>query len=388
MNIEEIKQLDDTYFAEVFSRYPVAFEGGKGATLLGADGKTYIDFGAGIAVNSFGVNDEEWKTAVKAQIDKIQHVCNLYYSEPQAKLAELICRKAGAKRVFFGNSGAEANECAFKTARKYSYLKYGAGRHKIVSLKDSFHGRTLFTLSATGQDVFHRYYDPFVGGVESAEANMRDIRRVADDTACAVVIECVQGESGVTALDGEFVRALAKECKERDILLICDEVQTGLGRTGKFFAYEHFGISPDIVTTAKGIAGGLPLGACLMYEKTEHTLSLGDHGSTFGGNAVACAGALSILSRITDDFLLEVQGKSDYLRYKLKGFDGVKAVTGLGLMIGLETEKPAAEVVNECLKKGLLLLTAHKRVRLLPPLNITKTEMDEGLSIIKEVLQA
>lgn len=388
MQLEDIQKLDGEYFAEVFSRYPVAFEGGAGATLLGTDGKQYIDFGSGIAVNIFGVNDGEWKRAVKEQIDKIQHVCNLYYSEPQAKLAELLCKNSGAKRVFFGNSGAEANECAFKTARKYSFMKYGEGRYKIVSLKNSFHGRTLFTLSATGQDSFHRYFDPFVSGVESAEANMRDIRRVADETTCAVVIECVQGESGVSALNREFVRALGEYCKERDILLICDEVQTGLGRTGTFFSYEQYGISPDIVTTAKGIAGGLPLGACLMYEKAEHTLSLGDHGSTFGGNAVACAGAVSILSRITNEFLLEVRGKSDYLRAKLKGFDGVKAVTGLGLMVGLETEKSAKEIVNACLKRGLLVLTAHDRVRLLPPLNITKSEIDEGLSILKEVLKA
>lgn len=388
MQLEEIQKLDEAYFAEVFSRYPVAFEGGEGATLLGTDGKRYVDFGSGIAVNIFGVNDAEWKRAVVAQLDKIQHVCNLYYSEPQARLAQLLCEKSGARRVFFGNSGAEANECAFKTARKYSFVKYGEGRNKILSLKNSFHGRTLFTLSATGQDGFHRFFDPFVSGVESAEANMADIRRAADETCCAVVVECVQGESGVTALDGGFLRALGEFCKERDILLICDEVQTGMGRTGKFFAYEHYGLSPDLVTTAKGIAGGLPLGACLMYAKTEHTLSVGDHGSTFGGNAVACAGAVSIVSRLTDEFLLEVQGKSEYLRAKLRAIDGVKAVTGLGLMVGLETERSAQTVAAECLKRGLLVLTAHGRVRLLPPLNVTKTEMDEGLMILREVLNA
>lgn len=388
MQLEEIQKLDGAYFAEVFSRYPVAFEGGEGATLLGTDGKRYVDFGSGIAVNIFGVNDAEWKRAVVAQINKIQHVCNLYYSEPQARLAQLLCEKSGARRVFFGNSGAEANECAFKTARKYSFVKYGEGRYKILSLKNSFHGRTLFTLSATGQDGFHRFFGPFVSGVESAEANMADIRRAADETCCAVVVECVQGESGVTALDGEFLRALEGFCKERDILLVCDEVQTGMGRTGKFFSYEHYGLSPDLVTTAKGIAGGLPLGACLMYGKTEHTLTAGDHGSTFGGNAVACAGAVSVVSRITDEFLLEVQGKSEYLRAKLKGTDGVKAVTGLGLMIGLETQKDAKTVAKECLERGLLVLTAHDRVRLLPPLNITKTEMDEGLMILREVLNA
>lgn len=388
MELEEIQRLDGVYFAEVFSRYPVAFEGGEGATLIGTDGKKYVDFGSGIAVNIFGVNDAEWKRAVVSQLDKIQHVCNLYYSEPQARLAQLLCEKSGAKRVFFSNSGAEANECAFKTARKYSCLKYGEGRKKIVSLKNSFHGRTLFTLSATGQDSFHRYFGPFAAEVESAEPNMKDIRRVADDSCCAVVVECIQGESGVSALDGDFLRALDRFCRERDILLICDEVQTGMGRTGAFFSYEHFGISPDLVTTAKGIAGGLPLGACLMYEKTEHTLTAGDHGSTFGGNAVACAGAVSVVSRITDEFLREVQGKSEYLRAKLKGIAGVKAVTGLGLMVGLETEKEAKTVATECLKRGLLVLTAHDRVRLLPPLNITKTEMDEGLIILREVINA
>lgn len=386
MDFEQIKQLDDTYFAEVFSRYPVAFDGGKGATLHGTDGREYIDFASGIAVNIFGVNDEAWKQAVVGQIGKIQHVCNLYYSEPQARLAELLCRKSGAKRVFFGNSGAEANECAFKAARKYSYAKYGAGRHKIIALRDSFHGRTLFTLTATGQDAFHRYFDPFAEGVAIADANMASIRKEAEG-ACAVVFECVQGESGVNALNAQFIRALAEFCKERDILVIVDEVQTGMGRTGKFFAYENYGIVPDIVTVAKGIAGGLPLGACLFYEKTEHALSRGDHGSTFGGNAVACAGACSIVSRLTEEFLLEVQGKSAYLRAKLKGFDGVKSVTGLGLMIGLETEKDAAQIVRACLDKGLLALTAHSRVRLLPPLNITKSEMDEGLSVLKEVLK-
>ena len=389
MNFQEIKQLDNQYYAETFSRFPVAFVGGKGATLIDTEGREYVDFGAGIAVNIFGVNDEEWKQAVIAQLNKVQHLSNLYYCEPQAKLAELLCKKAGAKRVFFGNSGAEANECAMKAARKYSYDKYGEGRYKIIALNNSFHGRTLFTLSATGQDIFHQYYMPFVAGVECVDADMKSVAdAAADGTACAVMIECVQGESGVSVLDAEFLRSLGKFCAERDILLIVDEVQTGYGRTGKMFSYEHFGISPDIVTVAKGIAGGLPLGACLFYKKTEHVFSAGDHGSTFGGNPVSCAAGVNVIERLTDEFLLEVQGKAEYLRAKLRIIDGVKAVTGLGLMIGLELDKNVKEVAAACLKKGLLVLTAHKRLRLLPPLTITKTEMDEGLTIFREVLNA
>ncbi len=294
MEFSEIERLDGAYLAHTYSRYPVAFCGGKGATLLGVDGKEYTDFGAGIAVNIFGVNDEGWKEAVKAQLDKIQHVSNYYYSEPTARLAQLLCTKTGAKRVFFGNSGAEANECAFKTARKYSFMKYGAGRSDIVSLNGSFHGRTLFTLTATGQDEFHKYFDPFAGGVKYADADMESVKRAAE-RACAVVIECVQGEGGVKALPEGFVRDLAAFCRENDVLLICDEVQCGLGRTGKFFAYENYGIVPDLVTVAKGLAGGLPIGACLFYEKTEDVLGPGDHGSTFGGNPVACAGAIEIV---------------------------------------------------------------------------------------------
>ena len=389
MNFQEIKRLDEKYYAETFSRFPVAFVGGKGATLVDTEGKEYVDFGAGIAVNIFGVNDEEWKQAVITQLNGVQHLSNLYYCESQAKLAELLCKKTGAKRVFFGNSGAEANECAMKAARKYSYDKYGEGRYKIIALNNSFHGRTLFTLSATGQDIFHQYYMPFVAGVECVDANMKSVTdAAADGTACAVMIECVQGESGVTVLDAEFLQMLGKFCSERDILLIVDEVQTGYGRTGKMFSYEHFGISPDIVTVAKGIAGGLPLGACLFYKKTERVFSAGDHGSTFGGNPVCCAAGVNVIERLTDEFMLEVQGKAEYLRAKLRIIDGVNAVTGLGMMIGLDIDKNVKEVAAACLKNGLLVLTAHKRLRLLPPLTITKTEMDEGLTILREVLNA
>ena len=385
MEFSTLQQLENTYMAETFSRFPVAIERGEGATLFDTEGKRYVDFGSGIAVNIFGANDEKWKAAVIDQLSRIQHVSNYYYSEPQLDLAELLCFRTGAKRVFFANSGAEANECALKAARKYSFDKYGEGRKKIISLNGSFHGRTLFTLTATGQQAFHRFFGPFVPEVVSVDANMQAVEKESEN-ACAVIIECVQGESGVEALDKGFVRALRAFCDEHDILLICDEVQSGNGRTGKFCAYEHYGITPDIMTTAKGLGGGLPIGACLFFEKTEHTLKPGDHGSTFGGNPVCCAGAVSIVSRLTEDFLLEVQGKAEYLRAKLKGFDGVKRVTGLGLMIGLEVEKPAKEIAQQCLERGLLVLTAHEKVRIVPPLNITKTEMDEGLTILREVL--
>ena len=331
MEFSTLQQLENTYMAETFSRFPVAIERGEGATLFDTEGKRYVDFGSGIAVNIFGANDEKWKAAVIDQLSRIQHVSNYYYSEPQLDLAELLCFRTGAKRVFFANSGAEANECALKAARKYSFERYGEGRKKIISLNGSFHGRTLFTLTATGQQAFHRFFGPFVPEVVSVDANMKAVEKESEN-ACAVIIECVQGESGVEALDRGFVRALRTFCDEHDILLICDEVQSGNGRTGKFCAYEHYGITPDIMTTAK------------------------------------------------------VQGKAEYLRAKLKGFDGVKRVTGLGLMIGLEVEKPAKEIAQNCLKRGLLVLTAHEKVRIVPPLNITKTEMDEGLTILREVL--
>ena len=386
MDFQEIKSLDAQYLAKTYARYPVALVGGRNATLTDSEGKEYIDFGAGIAVNIFGANDEAWKAAVIEQLGKIQHVSNYYYAEPQVRLAKLLCERTGAKRVFFSNSGGEANECALKAARKYSFMKYGAGRSRIVSLKNSFHGRTLFTLTATGQEEFHRYFAPFVPEVAYADASLPDVVRAAEGKACAVIIECVQGESGVTALSKPFVQALAAWCKEQDVLLICDEVQCGNGRTGTLYSYEQYGITPDIVTTAKGLAGGLPIGACLFFERAQDALSAGDHGSTFGGNPVSCAAAVNVISRLTKEFLLEVQGKAAYLRAKLKNIEGIKAVTGLGMMIGLEIGTDSKQAAAACLEKGLLVLTAHKRLRLVPPLTITKTEMDEGLSILKEVL--
>lgn len=387
MDFQQIKELDSEYLAKTYARYPVALVGGNNATLLDSEGKEYIDFGAGIAVNIFGANDEEWKAAVIEQLGKIQHVSNYYYAEPQVRLAQMLCERTGAKRVFFSNSGGEANECALKAARKYSFMKYGAGRSRIVSLKNSFHGRTLFTLTATGQDEFHRYFGPFVPDVSYAAPEIDDVIRVAGNDTCAVIIECVQGESGVTALSPSFVSALSRWCAENDVLLICDEVQCGNGRCGTLYAYEQYSIKPDIVTTAKGLAGGLPIGACLFFERAQDAFSAGDHGSTFGGNPVSCAAAVNVISRITPEFLLEVQGKAAYLRAKLKNFEGVKEVTGLGMMIGLEIEKDSKQVAKACLEKGLLVLTAHRRLRLVPPLTITKTEMDEGLSILREVLK-
>ena len=386
MSFEEIKQKDQTYIAGTYSRFPALLDKGEGATLYGEDGKKYVDFGSGIAVNSFGACDEAWKQAVIGQLNKLQHASNLYYTRPQAELAAMLCSRTGARKVFFSNSGAEANECAIKAARKYSFDRYGEGRYHIVTLKSSFHGRTMATLSATGQEAMHRYFMPFLEGFSYAEPTAAGVTACCTQKTCAVLMELVQGEGGVRPLDKAEVQAIETFCKQRDILLMIDEVQTGNGRTGTLYAYEQFGIRPDVVTTAKGLAGGLPLGATLFFEKTEHTLGAGDHGSTFGGNPVACAGACSILSRIDQGLLLEVQGKSAYLFTHLSRLPHVLSVTGLGLMIGLETEKPARAVAEACLEKGLIVLTAKNKVRLLPPLCIRKDEMDFALKILNEVL--
>ncbi len=386
MDFQELKEKDKSYIAATYSRFAAEIYEGKGATLRAEDGKEYIDFGSGIGVNAFGVNDEAWKAAVKAQLDKVQHASNLYYTRPQAELAELLCRKSGAAKVFFSNSGAEANECAIKAARKYSFDKYGEGRFHIVTLKNSFHGRTMATLSATGQDALHRYFMPFVEGFSYADPTFAGVKKECGEGTCAVMLELIQGESGVNALDEKEVQKIAAFCKERDILLIVDEVQTGNGRTGYLYAYQYYGIVPDIATTAKGLAGGLPLGATMFFAKTADTLTAGSHGSTFGGNPVSCAGALSVLSRIDKDLLLEVQGKAAYLRTHLARMRGVLSVSGLGLMIGLEIKKDAREAAEKCLERGLMVLTAKNKIRLLPPLTIGKGEMDAGLKILDEVL--
>lgn len=386
MKSKDIIEEDKKYIAGTYARFPVAFKEGKGSRLYDYDGREYVDCGSGIAVNIFGVNDEEWKNAVIAQINSIQHASNLYYTKPQADLARLLCERTGAKKVFFGNSGAEANECAIKAARKYGEIKYGADRKQIITLKESFHGRTLATLAATGQDAFHKYYGPFPEGFVYADPTIEGVEACMNERTCAVMIECIQGESGVNVLDKDFVQAVEKLCRERDIIFICDEVQTGNGRTGRLYAYQAYGVSPDIVTTAKGLGGGLPIGACMLFEKCAGVFGHGDHGSTFGGNPVVCAGAYSILSRIDEKLLQSVREKGEYFREGLKKIDGVKEVTGMGLMIGIHTDKPAAEVANECMKRGLLVLTAHSNVRLLPPLTISKDDIDFALKILNEVI--
>ncbi len=384
MIADEIFSDDEKYIANTYARFKVAFKEGRGAKLYDYDGNEYIDCAAGIGVNIFGINDECWKTAVKAQIDSIQHVCNLYYSEPQVRLAKALCNLTGAKKVFFGNSGAEANECAIKAARKYGNDRYG--RNEIITLKDSFHGRTIATLTATGQDAFHKHFMPFLEGFRYAEPNMDGIFSCYTDKTCAVMVEAIQGESGVNPLDFEFLRQLEKFCKERDILLICDEVQCGNGRSGYLYAYQAAGIHPDIVTTAKGLGGGLPIGACMLFDKCEKVYGFGDHGTTFGGNPVACAGAVSILERLTPELLLEVQGKGAYLKANIEHIKNVTGVSGMGLMLGISTTKNAREIATKCLGRGLIVLTAHDKVRLLPPLNITKEEINTALKILNEVI--
>ncbi len=379
------KELDAKYVAGTYARFPVVLKEGKGSLIWDEDGKEYIDMGSGIAVNAFGVADATWAAAVSAQLGKLQHCSNLYFSEPCAKLAAELCERTGMKKVFFGNSGAEANECAIKAARKYAADKYGPERHKIVTLINSFHGRTIATLTATGQDAMHKDFNPLLPGFLYTPANdcaaLKALVNEHDDIA-AFMFELVQGEGGVMPLEHEFVDCMVEIAKERDILLVCDEVQTGNGRTGSLYAWMQYGFKPDIMSTAKGLGGGLPIGACLFGEKTEHTLSAGDHGSTFGGSPAVCSGALTVLERIDDALLEDVKAKSAYLFESFKDKPGIKAVSGMGLMIGLETEKPAGEVVAECMKNGVLVLTAHGRVRLLPALNIPMELVKKAAEVI------
>ncbi len=383
------KELDNLYVAHAYGRFDVALTKGQGSTLYDENGKKYIDFGSGIGVTAFGINDPVWTKAVEEQLHRVQHTSNLYYTAPCAKLAQLLCEKSGMKKVFFGNSGAEANEGAIKFARKYSFDKYGAGRSTIITLVNSFHGRTITTLAATGQDSFHTVFDPFTPGFKYCPANdIEALQAAATDDVCAVLFECVQGEGGVNNLSPTFVNAIAKLAKEKDILIAVDEVQTGNGRTGTYFAYQQYGITPDIVTTAKGLGGGLPIGAVLFGEKLQDTMTPGSHGSTFGGNPVVAAGACSIVERIDDDFLSEVQRKSEKIRTALAKVKGVQSISGMGLMLGIETDKPAGEVAKACLANGLLILTAKTKLRLLPALNISDAELDEGLEILKGVLEA
>ena len=381
-----ITSIDKEYVAGTYGRFPVELVSGKGSKVYDINGKAYVDMGSGIGVTAFGFGDEAWTAAVTAQLNQLQHVSNLYYTEPCARLAKLMCEKTGMKKVFFGNSGAEANECAIKAARKYSAEKKGDDCYTIITLVNSFHGRTLATLAATGQDVFHKLFQPLVPGFVHVEANnIEELNGAVNETTAGIMIEIVQGEGGVNPLSREFVAECARIAREQDIPLIVDEVQTGNGRTGKLYGYMHFGITPDIVSTAKGLGAGLPLGATLLSKKVENTLGFGDHGSTFGGNPVCCAGALSVLNRMDDQFLSEVAEKSKYVFEELQNAPGIKSVSGMGLMIGIETEAPAKEILLACMEKGVLCLTAKTKLRLLPALNIPMDVLKEAIETIKTV---
>ena len=387
MTFEDIKKLDDEYVMHTYGRYQLAIDHGKSATCYAPDGKAYIDFTSGIGVNSMGFSDEGWVAAVTAQLQKFQHISNLYYTEPCVQAAKLLCEKSGMKKVFFGNSGAEANEGVIKAARKYSFQKYGEGRSKIVALENSFHGRTMAALSATGQSAYHNFFFPFVDGFVFATANDIDdtLSKLGDDV-CAVMMEMVQGEGGVLPLEKEYVQAVYKACQEKDILFIVDEVQTGIGRTGSFYSYQQFDILPDLVSSAKGLGGGLPIGAVLFGEKTEEVLVPGDHGSTFGGNPVVCAGAVEILNRMDAAFLADVAKKGEYIKNALLNMNHVTDVAGMGMMLGIELDTDVKPIVNTLMENGLLVLTAKHKMRLLPPLNITQEELDQGLKILKDTL--
>ena len=379
------------YVMPSYGRYDLVLDSGSGRQAVDENGKEYIDFGSGIGTNSLGYCNENWVRAICDQAHKIQHTSNYYYTKVQADFAKALCETAGYTDMFFGNSGAEANECAIKIARKYSFDKYGKGRSNIITLVNSFHGRTLCTLSATGQDVFHNYFFPFVEGFVNVEANnIEDLRSKLDDTVCSVMFEYIQGEGGVMALQQEFVDEIYRLCAEKDVLTIADEVQTGVGRTGKFLAGDNFGKKADLTTLAKGLAGGVPIGVCLSGEKCANVLTAGTHGSTFGGNPISCAGGLAVLETVNKPgFLDEVARKGAYIREKLLTSPEVASVSGMGLMIGIELKnKKAGDVVKAALDKGLLLLTAKTKIRLLPPLTITYEEIDKGLEILLGLLNA
>ena len=384
MNVFE---RDKEYIANTYNRFPVCITHGKGSLLYGDDGKEYIDLGAGIAVNTFGTADEEWLAAVTKQLGLFAHTSNLYYSEPCTLAAEMLCKRTGMKKVFFSNSGAEANECAIKAARRYAKKNKGAEYYNIITLEKSFHGRTLTTLAATGQEAFHKDFRPLTPGFVYTPANdAAALEKTAAENKCAaIMIEIVQGEGGVNALDADFVKAVFETAEKHGLLVITDEVQCGSGRTGELFGYMNYGVKPDIVTTAKGLAGGLPIGATLLGERAENIFEPGLHGSTFGGNPVSCSGAVNVLSRLTDCFLESVRGKGGLVRSMLSGAEGVESVSGMGLMIGIKTKKTAAEVCAQCLKRGVLVLTAKNKVRLLPPLNIETELLIKAVKIIKEV---
>jgi len=378
-------ELDQTYVANTYARFPVELVSGKGAIVTDAQGKEYIDLGTGIAVNTFGVADDEWVAAVTAQLSSLQHASNLYYTSPCARLAEQLCLRTGMKKVFFCNSGAEANECAIKAARRYGVEHKGEDAYTILTLCNSFHGRTITTLAATGQDVFHQLFTPLTEGFVHAPANdLAAVREIAERMPlAAIMFEAVQGEGGVNALEPAFVEGLVSLAKEKDILLIADEVQCGNGRTGMLYGYMNYGITPDIVTTAKGLGGGLPIGATMLGEKVKDIFAPGDNGSTFGGNPAVCAGALNVLSRLDEEMLAGVRLRSQMIRDALVGAKGVVGVSGLGLMLGIETEKNAADVIAACRENGVLVIKAKNKVRLLPPLNIPTDLLARALEVIR-----
>ena len=385
-----IREIDTAYVAGTYKRFPVEIVRGKGSVVEDVNGKQYIDMGSGIGVTAFGIADDAWQQAVIDQIAKVQHMSNLYYTEPCARLAQMLCEKTGMKKVFFSNSGAEANECALKTARKYAAEKKGADCYTIITLENSFHGRTMTTLAATGQAHYHELFQPLTPGfVHVPAGDMAALEQAASQQKiAAVLIECIQGEGGVVPLEKSYVQSLAQFAKANDILLLTDEVQTGNGRTGALYAYMNYGIEPDIVSTAKGLAGGLPLGATLLGENVQNVLGFGDHGSTFGGNPVSCAAACSILSRLDDALFADVRKKSAYVFHAFEHAQGVESVSGMGLMIGIKTKKPVGEVVGACMEKGVLCLSAKDKLRLLPALNIPMEVLQQAVSVILEVCRA
>ncbi|MBQ7289154.1 MAG: aspartate aminotransferase family protein [Clostridia bacterium] len=384
----ELANRDKSFIANTYNRFPVEIVSGKGSTVYDTNGKAYIDLGSGIGVTAFGIADKRWIDAVTKQINLVQHTSNLYYTQPCVTLAEMLCQKTNMRKVFFANSGAEANECAIKVARKYAADKKGNEYNVIVTIENSFHGRTLTTLSATGQSHYHELFNPLTPGFVHTPAN--DIsalyKTVEGNKVAGIMFECIQGEGGVKNLDAAYIKEIEKIAKEKDIVVIVDEVQTGNGRTGKMYAYMHYGIQPDVVTTAKGLGGGLPIGAAILSEKVEGVLGFGDHGSTYGGNPVACAAAVSVIERIDNTLLNEVTAKGEYIKNEFAGLTGVESVSGMGLMVGIKTVKPAADVVKACMEKGVLCLTAKDKVRLLPALNIPWDDLKKAVDIIKESL--
>lgn len=390
MDFDSIKQQEEEYLMGTYSRFPVVLVSGFGSYATDCDGKRYLDFTSGIGVNALGFCDPVWSANIACQLGTLQHCSNLYYQPVQIELAQKLCQLTGYSKVFFGNSGAEANECAIKLARKYGTQTRGPACNHIVTLQNSFHGRTVTTLAATGQEMFHQHFTPFTPGFSYAKPDMESVRAAVTENTCAVFVEFIQGEGGVLPLSKEFVTDLAAFCRERGVLLLADEVQTGVGRTGTLYCFEQYGVRPDAITSAKGLGGGLPIGACLCTEDLSGVLDGGAHGSTFGGNPAACAGAKVVLDRVADpEFLQEVREKGEYLRARLQSMPGISTVRGMGLMVGALPEQDSAkEIAADCVQRGLLLLTAKDMLRFLPPLSVGRVELQDGLDILEEVLRS